>query len=79
MYESAIKLIEKYDEIIIHRHSRPDGDAVGSQAGLAAVIRENYPGKKVLCAGDPAGRYSFIPLNIHGLSVYCSTARRRLS
>ncbi len=61
MYESAIKLIEKYDEIIIHRHSRPDGDAVGSQAGLAAVIRENYPGKKVLCAGDPAGRYSFIP------------------
>lgn len=44
--------IEKYDTIIIHRHSRPDGDAMGSQLGLKEIIKTNYPNKKVYAIGD---------------------------
>lgn len=60
MYAELLKKIEEYDTIIIHRHSKPDGDAIGSQVGLKHVITSNWPGKKVLMVGDPAGRYSFI-------------------
>ena len=60
MFESIISLIEKYDTIIIHRHSKPDGDAIGSQIGLKKLISENYPEKRVLAVGDAAGRYAFV-------------------
>lgn len=36
----------KYDKIIIHRHLRPDPDALGSQVGLAELLRESFPEKK---------------------------------
>ena len=39
--------IEKYDTIIISRHTRPDGDAVGSTMGFAELIRATYPEKRV--------------------------------
>ena len=39
--------IVAYDTIIIHRHVSPDPDALGSQLGLASLIRENYPEKNV--------------------------------
>ncbi len=60
MFTDLLKKIEEYDKIIIHRHSRPDGDAIGSQVGLKHVITSNWPDKKVLMVGDPAGRYDFI-------------------
>lgn len=60
MFESIISLIEQYDTIIIHRHSKPDGDALGSQIGLKKLIETNFPRKKVLCVGDGAGRYAFM-------------------
>ena len=47
LYES----IQAYDNIIIHRHVRPDPDAVGSQLGLKALIENRFPNKKVLAAG----------------------------
>ena len=37
--------IVKYDKIIIHRHVSPDPDALGSQLGLASLIKYNYPDK----------------------------------
>ena len=40
--------IKKYGTIIIHRHSRPDGDAIGSQIGLREAIRRSFP---YLCCG----------------------------
>lgn len=52
--------ITKYPRIIIHRHSRPDGDAIGAQVGLMWLIKDNYPDKEVYIVGDPAGRYSFV-------------------
>lgn len=43
--------IKEYDRIIIHRHVRPDPDAIGSQLGLKTMILEQYPQKTVLAAG----------------------------
>lgn len=54
------KDIEKYNTIIIHRHTRPDLDALGSQLGLAKIIKANYPSKEVYAVGDSTLKYSFI-------------------
>ena len=60
MFEQIIELVKKHDTIIVHRHSHPDGDALGSQIGMAELIRTNWPGKKVYVVGDDAGRYAFM-------------------
>lgn len=60
MFEELKKEIERAHTVIIHRHTHPDGDAMGSQIGLAGIIRENYPEKKVYTVGDEAGRYAFM-------------------
>ena len=59
-YDCALKVIEANDSIIIHRHSNPDGDALGSQVGLYEIIMENYPEKRVYIVGDESERYGFI-------------------
>ena len=60
MYKEALKLIKKYDRIIIHRHNHPDGDAIGSQLGLAQIIRDNFPEKEVYCVGDAVTRLPWL-------------------
>ena len=60
MFKAALKLIKKYDRIIIHRHSHPDGDALGSQLGLAALIKDNFKDKEVYVVGDEATRLPFV-------------------
>ena len=59
-FEKALELIKRYETIIIHRHSSPDGDAMGSQIGLAEVLKANFPEKQIYVVGDRAGRYSFV-------------------
>ncbi|UOE63786.1 bifunctional oligoribonuclease/PAP phosphatase NrnA [Mycoplasmopsis bovis] len=56
----AIEAIEKYKNIIIFHHIRPDGDCLGSQAGLAELIRTNYPEKNVYTVGDNVGVFDFM-------------------
>lgn len=60
MFKKALSLIKKYDRIIIHRHSYPDGDALGSQLGLAALIKDNFKNKEVYVMGDESKRFSFM-------------------
>ena len=60
MFEKIIELIEKYDTLILHRHFRPDGDAMGSQIGLKHLLLENYPEKKIYVVGDEAKFFSFM-------------------
>ena len=60
MFEEIVRAIEAQDTIILHRHTTPDGDALGSQIGLKHLILENYPGKTVYTVGDAAMRYGFM-------------------
>ncbi len=64
MFKEAYRLIKKYDRIIIHRHSHPDGDALGSQMGLARLIRDNFPKKEVYMVGDVATRLPFVDVKM---------------
>ena len=60
MFEQIKNVIERFDRILIHRHSRPDGDAMGSQIGLRELLRHNYPEKEVLAVGDSTGFFGFM-------------------
>lgn len=50
-FEQILEKIKAYNTIIIHRHMRPDPDALGSQVGLKEIIKHNFPHKKVLATG----------------------------
>ncbi len=60
MFKAILELIKKYDTVIIHRHTNPDGDALGSQVGLKHIIKASFPEKTVLAVGDMTARYAFI-------------------
>ncbi len=48
MHEQILGAIKEFDTIIIHRHVRPDPDALGSQGGLSTILQESFPEKKYL-------------------------------
>ena len=52
--------IKEYNTIIIHRHVKPDGDALGSQIGLKESLLATFPNKCIKVVGDMSERYSFI-------------------
>ena len=60
MLTQILAEIKKYDTIILHRHSKPDGDAMGSQIGLKHILTENFPEKKVYMVGDDVRFFSFM-------------------
>ncbi|MBP6903617.1 MAG: bifunctional oligoribonuclease/PAP phosphatase NrnA [Bacilli bacterium] len=60
MFNKVLKAIKEHDTIIIQRHLRPDGDALGSQIGLKEAIKATFPRKKVFAVGDQTERYNFI-------------------
>jgi phosphoesterase RecJ-like protein len=60
MFENIIDAVRNHETVIIHRHTNPDGDALGCQIGLAHMIRDTFPEKKVYTVGDAARRYAFI-------------------
>jgi len=60
MFSQILQEIKNYDTIVIHRHSKPDGDALGSQIGLKHILQDNFPEKRVYTVGDGAGRYAFM-------------------
>jgi len=60
MFKEVLDAIREFDRIILHRHGRPDGDAMGSQIGLKHVILENFPGKEVFMVGDKPGFFGFM-------------------
>lgn len=59
-FNAALQEIKNFDTIIIHRHIKPDGDAMGSQIGLKNIIKANYPEKKVYMVGDSSPRFAFM-------------------
>ena len=60
LIEEIIKEIEAYDVIIIHRHARPDPDALGSQLGLKKLLEKSYPGKQIFAVGEMEESLEFL-------------------
>ena len=60
MFEAILDAIQSHKTIIIHRHGRPDGDAMGSQIGLQQLLKVNYPDKAVYMVGDEPGFFGFM-------------------
>ncbi len=54
---AVLETIERFDTIVISRHIRPDGDAVGSTMGLARVLRDTYPSKKIYLTDEDFSDY----------------------
>lgn len=50
-FKTILAKIKAYDTIIIHRHMKPDPDALGSQVGLKEMITSNFPQKTVKVTG----------------------------
>lgn len=81
-FEEIQLKIKEYETIIIHRHVRPDPDALGSQTGLQKYIQAKYPEKQVYCVGanEPTltlfGEMDTIADEVytHALVIVCDTA-----
>lgn len=50
--------IKEYNRIIISRHQRPDGDAVGSTLGLREILRLTYPEKEIYVSNEDYAEYT---------------------
>lgn len=60
----VLEKIREYNSIIITRHVRPDGDAIGSTKGLQRVLQASYPQKNVYVINqDSSEHLSFIDDN----------------
>lgn len=56
--------IKEFENIIIHRHIRPDGDCIGSQMGLKELLKISFPEKNIYAVGDKIPDYlSFLGEN----------------
>ena len=49
--------IKEYDKIILFRHFRPDGDAMGSTKGLQRILQLTYPEKTILLQNNDFSDY----------------------
>lgn len=80
--QKIIEAIKKHNKIIIHRHVRPDPDALGSQVGLKTMIQRTFPEKEVYAVGEEDPAYNFLTrmdevddsLFEQSLIIVCDTA-----
>ena len=49
--QQILDKIKEYDTIIIHRHMKPDPDALGSQVGLKTLLKHHFPEKTIKAVG----------------------------
>lgn len=52
-----LEKIREYDKIVISRHIRPDGDAVGSTQGFKAMLKLTYPEKDIRLINEDYSEY----------------------
>ncbi|WP_078555478.1 DHH family phosphoesterase [Bacillus alkalicellulosilyticus] len=52
--------IEEYETVIIHRHERPDPDALGSQVGFATILKDTFPTKNIFVVGEEEPSLQFL-------------------
>ena len=59
--KALLDKISEYETVIISRHARPDGDAVGSSLGLKKILENAFPEKRILLINSDYAEYlSFI-------------------
>ena len=59
--EKILQKIKEYNRIIIFRHFRPDGDAIGSTKGIQEILRASFPEKEIyLLNNDYSDYLSFL-------------------
>ncbi|HJD15361.1 MAG TPA: bifunctional oligoribonuclease/PAP phosphatase NrnA [Candidatus Enterococcus stercoripullorum] len=58
--QAILNKIKSYDTIIIHRHMRPDPDALGSQVGLAEILRASFPEKQIYQVGKTVDNLEYL-------------------
>ena len=57
----VLEAIKKYHRIILFRHFRPDGDAIGSTKGLQRILQLSFPEKEVILQNcDRSEQLSFL-------------------
>ncbi len=49
---TILQKIENYQTIIVSRHIRPDGDAIGSTKGFVKILRDTYPEKNIYLVNE---------------------------
>ena len=59
MYKELLDYIKSYNNIIIYRHQRPDGDAVYSSFALATFLKSNFKDKNIQIYGNDG--YDLLP------------------
>ena len=55
--QAILQKIKEYDRIIITRHFRPDGDAIGSTKGLWKILQLSFPEKEILLINEDQSEY----------------------
>lgn len=55
--QAILQKIKEYDRIIITRHFRPDGDAIGSTKGLWRILQLSFPEKEILLLNEDFSTY----------------------
>ncbi|AQP53497.1 DHH family phosphoesterase [Vagococcus penaei] len=58
--KDILEKIKTYQTIMIHRHQSPDPDALGSQGGLATILRATFPEKNIYCIGGPVNDLDYL-------------------
>src|SRR5947209_11882652 len=53
-------LIETHDRFLVTTHIRPDGDALGSEVGMAGLLRQKGKDVRVVNASPTPPRYDFL-------------------
>ena len=82
IYRKIINKIKKHSTIICLRHIDADGDAYGSAMGLAQLIKDNFPQKRVFTDGKNNENLDFLGKNNqlkkedyqNSLTIVCDTA-----
>ena len=60
LFKDILKLIRKYDNIVIARHIGADPDALGNQFALKEILKENFEEKKIYAVGSIASKFRFM-------------------
>ncbi|MFX3623927.1 MAG: bifunctional oligoribonuclease/PAP phosphatase NrnA [Ectobacillus sp.] len=84
MKQQILDAIKSFDTIIIHRHVRPDPDALGSQCGLGTLLQDSFPEKNIYMTGEDEETLSYLRLMDqiddstyeNALVIVCDTANQ---